>query len=247
MTGAGGGLGQWLAAGLGMAGAKVILSDVDPAQLSEVQETCRAAGITCEKVVQDLSQADGPQCLASAALKIWGGVDVLVNNAGINQREAILDVEPGTWDRIAAVNLKAPYFLSQQIARSMREQRRGAIINIGSLNVAVGLEGVSVYGAHKAALSQLTKAMSVEWTRYGIRVNCIAPGFMITPLSRPLWADDTRRDWILERTPMRRAGYANELVGLCQLLASPAGSFITGQTVYADGGWLGGTSWDVEE
>ena len=83
----------------------------------------------------------------------------------------------------------------------MRDRGSGAIINVGSLNVSIGLEGVSVYGAHKAALSQLTKAMSVEWTRYGIRVNCIAPGFMITPLSQPLWADDVRRHWILEVDP----------------------------------------------
>ena len=119
----------------------------------------------------------------------------------------------------------------------------GSIIHIGSLNNAIGLEGVSVYGAHKAALCQLAKSMSVEWTRHQIRVNAICPGFMLTPLSKPLWDDPQRGNWILERSLLRRPGYPEELIGTLQLLASNAGSFITGQTLYVEGGWLAGTPW----
>ena len=108
------------------------------------------------------------------------------------------------------------------------------------------MEGVSVYGAHKAALCQLAKSMAVEWAGRGIRVNALCPGFMLTPLSKPLWDDEVRGGWILERSLLRRPGYPEELIGTCLLLASRAGSFITGQTMYVDGGWLAGTPWSEE-
>ena len=119
----------------------------------------------------------------------------------------------------------------------------GSIIHIGSLTNAVGLDGVSVYGAHKAALCQLAKSMSIEWAKYRIRVNAVCPGFMLTPLSKPLWDDAQKGRWILDRSLLKRPGYPEKLVGMLLLLASDAGSFITGQTMYVEGGWLAGTSW----
>ena len=177
-------------------------------------------------------------------MKAFGRVDVLINNAGTNRREPIFEVTRKTWDLISAVDLRLPYELSREVAKVMAEhQTGGAIVHIGSLNNAIGLEGVSVYGAHKAALCQVAKSMAIEWARHRIRVNALCPGFLLTPLSKPLWDDPQKGSWILERSLMRRPGYPDELIGMLLLLASEAGSFITGQTMYVEGGWLAGTPW----
>lgn len=240
VTGAAGGLGSWLAAGLAAAGAHVLLSDHPNAAFDPVLEAIPgSSAFAC-----DLLEDGAPERLVEAALERHGRIDVLVNNAGINKREPIFDVARETWDRIAALNLRVPFELSRACARVMNDG--GSIIHIGSLNNAIGLEGVSVYGAHKAALCQLAKSMAIEWAGRGIRVNALCPGFMLTPLSKPLWDDELRGGWILERSLLRRPGYPEELIGTCLLLASRAGSFITGQAMYVDGGWLAGTPWSEE-
>jgi NAD(P)-dependent dehydrogenase (short-subunit alcohol dehydrogenase family) len=241
VTGAGGGLGSWLSAGLAAARAHVLLSDHPSASLEPVLEAVAAGGGSADAFQCDLLEDGAPERLVEAAIERHGRLDVLVNNAGINKREPIFDVARETWDRIAAVNLRVPFELSRASARVMGDG--GSIIHIGSLNNAIGLEGVSVYGAHKAALCQLAKSMAIEWAGRGIRVNALCPGFMLTPLSKPLWDDAVRGGWITERSLLRRPGYPEELVGTCLLLASRAGSFITGQTMYVDGGWLAGTPW----
>jgi NAD(P)-dependent dehydrogenase (short-subunit alcohol dehydrogenase family) len=173
----------------------------------------------------------------------FGRLDVLVNCAAVNRRMPILEMDVETYDSIMALDLRLPYFLSQRAARVMKEQGGGAIVNISSLNAAYALEHISVYGPAKAGLSQLTRVMALEWSEDGIRANAIAPGFMDTPLSAPIWADPDRRRWILNRVPVKRPGRPEELVGTCLLLASEAGSFLTGQTLYVDGGALAGGRW----
>jgi NAD(P)-dependent dehydrogenase (short-subunit alcohol dehydrogenase family) len=155
----------------------------------------------------------------------------------------ILEMDRETWDLITTIDLKAPYFLSQSAARVMRERGGGSIVNITSINFTYGLEHISVYGPAKAGLSQLTRVMALEWTQHGIRANAIAPGYMDTPLAAPIWADSDISRWIFNRVPMNRPGQPSELVGMCQLLASDAGSFITGQTFIVDGGFMAGGRW----
>jgi NAD(P)-dependent dehydrogenase (short-subunit alcohol dehydrogenase family) len=246
VTGAGGGLGSWLAAGLAAAGADVALSDHPSTPLGDIAQAIAGAGRSASEHVCDLLADDAPEALVEAVLERHGRLDVVVNNAGVNRREPIFEVKRDTWDRIAALNLRVPYELSRAAAKAMREHGGGAIVHIGSLNNAIGLQDVSVYGAHKAALCQLAKTMSIEWAEYGIRVNALCPGFMLTPLSKPLWDDPSRGPWIIERSLMRRPGYPHELVGCCLMLASHAGSFITGQSLYIDGGWLAGTPWNPD-
>jgi NAD(P)-dependent dehydrogenase (short-subunit alcohol dehydrogenase family) len=171
-------------------------------------------------------------------------LDILVNNAGVNRRERAFDVSRESWDLISTINLRIPYELSRAAARVMAEGDGGSIIQMGSLNNAVGLAGVTVYGAHKAGLCQLAKSMSVEWAEHKIRVNAICPGHMLTPLTVSLWDDPVRSAWLLERSLWKRPGFPEDLVGCCLLLASNAGSFITGQAIYIEGGWLAGTPWD---
>src|SRR5581483_1672992 len=244
VTGAGGGIGAWLSAGLAVAGATVLLTDHPNSPTTETGDAIRTAGGKAEEFACDLLQDDAAELVVDAALQRVGGIDILVNNAGVNRREPIFAVSRQSWDLIATLNLRVPYELSRAAAkRMMATGNEGAIVHIASLTNAIGLQGVSVYGAHKAAISPLAKSMAVEWARYKIRVNAICPGFMLTPLSKPLWDDPVRGGWILERSLLKRPGYPQELIGCLLLLVSPAGSFITGQTMYVDGGWLAGTPW----
>ena len=237
VTGAAGGIGRWLAAGLGAAGAAVVVSDIEGAALGDVAAALRAAGIEATAVVADLADETAPDALVDAAVEAFGGLHVVVNNAAVNRRGPILDMDGATWDRITRLDLRAPYFLSQRAARRMIEQGDGgSIVSISSVNAQYGLEQVSVYGPAKAALSQLMRVMALEWAPHGIRANAIAPGFMDTPLAAPVWADPDVHRWILNRVPAGRPGRPDELIGACLLLASDAGSFITGQTLVVDGG-----------
>jgi NAD(P)-dependent dehydrogenase (short-subunit alcohol dehydrogenase family) len=244
VTGAAGGIGRWLAAGLGAAGAAVLATDVDREGLDQLEASLTAAGVEWATVVVDLSDEDAPDRIVGAAIERLGGVDVLVNNAAVNRRMPMLEMDAATWDWIVRIDLRLPYFLSQRAARAMIEQGRGgSIIGISSLNAAYALEQISVYGPAKAGLSQLTRVMALEWAPQGIRANAIAPGFMDTPLAAPIWADPELSRWILNRVPLERPGLPAELVGACLLLASDAGSFLTGQTLYVDGGALAGGRW----
>jgi NAD(P)-dependent dehydrogenase (short-subunit alcohol dehydrogenase family) len=244
VTGAAGGIGRWLAAGLGAAGASVLVTDVDEAGLGEAKALLEAAGIDAAELAVDLGDDDAADRIVEAARERFGGMHVLVNNAAVNRRMPILDMDPETWDWITRIDLRVPYFLSQRAARAMVEQGEGgSIVNISSLNAAYGLEQISVYGPAKAGLSQLTRVMALEWSQHGIRANAIAPGFMDTPLAAPIWANPDISRWIMNRVPLERPGRPDELVGACLLLASEAGSFLTGQTLYVDGGALAGGRW----
>jgi NAD(P)-dependent dehydrogenase (short-subunit alcohol dehydrogenase family) len=242
VTGAGGGIGRWLAAGLGAAGARVFVTDYVDAALEEVRGTLVGAGIDTSAFACDLVDEDAPERIVSAARDLLGGIDVLVNCAAVNRRMPILEMDQETYDWIMSIDLRLPYFLSQAAARAM-SARGGAIVNISSLNFQYGLEHISVYGPAKAGLSQLTRVMALEWADQGIRANAIAPGYMDTPLAAPIWADPEVSRWIMNRVPMKRPGQPAELVATCQLLASDAGSFITGQTIIVDGGFLAGGRW----
>lgn len=247
VTGGGGDLGRILSAGLGMAGASLLLTDVKAQAMAESVDVLRAAGITSDAMEADLLALETPNRLVQAALDRFGRLDILVNCAGVNRRQPIADVTCEDYDWIMDVDLRAPYFISQAASRVMAAAGSGAIVNVGSLNSAVGLENVSVYGAAKGGLSQLTKVMAVEWSHLGIRANCLAPGFMLTQLSNPLWERGSPRQWMVDRIPMKRPGRPRELVGMCLLLASEAGSYITGQTFYVDGGFLAGSRWIADE
>jgi len=243
VTGAGGGIGRWLAAGLGAAGASVLVTDLDEGALEDCAETLAAAQLEVSAFACDLGEADAARRIVDAAVERFGGVDVLVNNAAVNRRLPIDEMDAETWDLITTIDLKVPYFLSQAAARAMRERGGGSIVSISSINFTYGLEHISVYGPAKAGLSQLTRVMALEWTQHGIRANAIAPGYMDTPLAEPIWADADISRWIFNRVPMDRPGQPRELVGMCQLLASDAGSFITGQTFIVDGGFMAGGRW----
>ncbi len=244
VTGAAGGIGRWLSAGLAAAGASVLATDVQEPGLVELCDTLRDAGATAAYVVADLDDVSAPDRLVATAVEQFGAIHVLVNNAAVNKRMPILEMDVETWDWITRLDLRVPYFLSQRAAREMIAQGTGgSIVSISSLNAGYALEQISVYGPAKAGLSQLSRVMALEWAEHGIRANAIAPGFMDTPLAAPIWNDPEVSRWILNRVPVERPGRPDELVGACLLLASDAGSFLTGQTLYVDGGASAGGRW----
>jgi 2-deoxy-D-gluconate 3-dehydrogenase len=246
VTGAGGGIGHILAIALAEAGAIIGLHDIALERLAEPQRAVTAAGGRPIALVADLGDVEACRRLIAEAHQRLGRLDVLINCAAINRRKPIVATTQDDFDTIVAVNLRSVYFLSQAAQPLMRDQGGGKIIHVGSINIFYGLDTVSVYGLAKAALAQLTKVMAVEWARDNIQVNCLAPGFMDTPLSRPVWADAARAGWLRSRIPARRPGQPEELLGAVLLLASTASSYLTGQTIIVDGGFLAGGSWEQD-
>jgi gluconate 5-dehydrogenase len=243
VTGASGDLGRAMAYGLALTGARLALSGRSLERLQALQSDLEARGTDVAGFPADLDDLQVIPSLVRGVIERFGRLDVLVNCAGINLRQPFLEVSPQDYDQIMHTNLRSVYFLCQAVVPQMMAQGGGAIINIGSLTSAVGLSEVSVYGMTKAALVQLTKTLAIELAEYNIRVNCICPGFMATRLTVPLWADSRRRQWMLDRLAVKRAGRPEDLIGILIYLASGASQYVTGQAIYVDGGFLAGGRW----
>lgn len=245
ITGASGGIGTALAVALAEVGATV---GVHGRTAQKVEEACRqvaAMGGKTIGLVADLTDVAANRQLIADAVQQLGQLDILINCAGMNRRKPVLEVTPDDYDTIMAVNLRSSYFLCQAAHPHLQAQGGGKIININSLNSTFGLGTISVYGASKAGLAQITRVMAVEWAKDNIQVNGIIPGFIRTPLTEgPLWGVEQRSKWLHERIPLRRPGEPADLVGAALLLAGPASDYITGTTILVDGGFLAGGSWE---
>ncbi len=247
LTGAGGGIGRVFAIALAEAGALVAAHERTAADLGDALDLAKDHAVAVAPYAADLSDVDACRALVQRVHAELGRIDVLVNCAATNARLAIEEMDPATFDRIVAVNLRAPYFLSQAVYPLMRDVGGGVIVNIGSVNIGYGLDVVSAYGATKGGIAQFTRAAAVEWAPDGIRVNCLVPGFIVTPMNEEaLWGQPRRREWILDRVPMGRPGRPEDLVGALLFLASDASAFMTGQTLIVDGGFLAGGSWEYQ-
>ncbi len=245
VTGASGGIGASLAIALAAAGAKVAVSGRRSDELERIREQIVQAGGEAVCLVADLMSNDACRKLIADAHGQLGRLDILVNCAGMNRRKPISEVTEDDYDTIMQVNLRSIYFLCQAAHPIMQKQGGGKIINVGSLTSSIGLGSTSVYGATKAAVAQLTKTMAVEWAKDNIQVNCLAPGFIITPLTeKSLWADEAKRNWLLGRIPAGRGGAPGDMAGVCVLLASRASDYLTGQMITIDGGVLAGGRWE---
>jgi NAD(P)-dependent dehydrogenase (short-subunit alcohol dehydrogenase family) len=249
VTGASGGIGGAIAEALAGAGARVALSGTNVERLQETRRRIEAEGGDAVIVRADLGTvAACRQLAADAQDALSGRLDILFNNAGTTRRRALSEFTEDDYTFLMDVNLRSAFFLSQAAHPLMRARGGGKIVNIGSMTSFVGLGTTGVYGMTKAALAQLTKTMAVEWAPDNIQVNCLAPGFILTPLTAAgLFGDPKRRGWIESRTPMRRPGTPEDLIGTALLLAAPASAFLTGQVIAVDGGFLAGGSWDAAE
>lgn len=207
VTGATGGIGFAVADALSAAGATVVLHGRRPAPLAAAAAQLSNRGRRGDRRF-DLTDPEAVATLVPRVLAKVGDLRVLVNCAGVNYRQPTLTVDSETYDRILAVNLRAPFFLSQEAARHMVRKGGGRIVNVGSLTTTIGLSGITVYGLTKAALGQMTRQLAVEWAAQGILVNCVLPGFIRTRLTEEVWADERRRRWMLDRIPLQRGGEA---------------------------------------
>jgi len=247
LTGAGGGIGHALGAALAGAGASVALHARTREKLQGMADDIARAGGKTVCLTAELGDLAAARKLVSDARDAFGRLDILVNCAAMNRRKPIAQVTEEDWDEIMAVDLKSLYFMSQAAHAIMRVQKSGKIIHIGSVNSSFALGTVSVYGAAKGAVAQLTKVMAVEWAHDNIQVNCVIPGFVATPLSKALWADPYKANWMRSRIPARRPAQPEEMAGAVLTLAAPASSYITGTTIVVDGGVLAGGWWEPDE
>ena len=187
-------------------------------------------------VAADVTEAKGIDSAFDAAQRALGRVDILINNAGVEQLCASLDVTESLWDRIVDTNLKGAFFCAQAAARRMTHG--GSIINICSLTSEVGVAGAAAYGASKSGLAGLTRALATEWAADGIRVNGIGPGYFRTALTESFYRDPEWESAMLNKIPLRRFGQLHDLGGAAVFLCSDAAAYVTGQILYVDGGFL---------
>lgn len=238
VTGASRGIGQAMAMGLAEAGADMALVARTSAALEQTAGMVRDLGRTALVVPADVSRTESIRQVVDRVLAEYGRIDILLNAAGTQARKPALEMTEEDWDTVTTLNLKTVYFFSKAVAPFMIAAGKGKIINIASLTASIGIPNVSAYAAAKGGVLSVTRAMAVEWARQGINVNAIAPGYFRTELTRRMWEDPARSEWIVGRTPMGRWGDLEDLKGTAVFLASEASDFITGQLINVDGGWL---------
>jgi Dehydrogenases with different specificities (related to short-chain alcohol dehydrogenases) len=240
ITGSGTGLGEGYAHIFTEVGATVICADINTDAAGKVVKDIVAQGGKAEAVKVDVTSQQSIDAMVAEVVKKHGRIDVLLNNAGVEDIAAFQDVTPAQYDKIHAVNLRGTFFVAQAVAKEMKKSGGGKIINIGSLGSYIGLARSSVYCSTKGGVVQLSKTMALELAADNIQVNCIAPGYYITPMTMPFFNNPERRAWIEERIPLGRWGTVADLAGPILFLASAASNYITGVTINVDGGWLAG-------
>lgn len=238
VTGASSGIGRAMAGFLAEAGAGVVLLARRERELAAAAREISSGGRCAEYVSADLAERDGLHGIAAECLARAGGrVDGVVNAAGVNLREPVEEISRQSWDLTLDLNLSVPFFLSREFVPGMRERGYGRIINIASLQSARAFPNGLPYGASKGGVCQLTRAMAEAWSRFGICANAIAPGFFPTGLTAPVFEDAAARERAAAQTAIGRNGELEDLAGVTVFFASPASAYITGQTLFVDGGF----------
>ncbi len=236
VTGSSRGLGRAMAEGLAQAGARVLINGLDAARAEATALALRQAGHQADVAAFDVT--DEAQIVATFnRLDAQGtAVDILVNNAGIQLRKPMVELSTAEWQRVIDTNLTSAFVIGREAARRMLPRGHGKIINIGSLMSSLGRATVAPYTAAKGGIKLLTQAMAAEWAASGIQANAIGPGYMLTEMNQALIDNPSFNAWVVGRTPSRRWGRPDELVGTAVYLASAASDYVNGQIVYVDGG-----------
>jgi NAD(P)-dependent dehydrogenase (short-subunit alcohol dehydrogenase family) len=232
------GIGRAIAHGLAEAGADVVCTSRRAEQVEAAAKEIEELGRKTARITSDVSDLSSLETLRDECVSTFGKVDILVNCAGRTKRGPTVDFTEEDWDAIIDTNLTGTLRSCQVFGRHMLERKYGRIINIASLSTYVALFEVAAYSASKAAVGSLTKSLAIEWAKDGVNVNAIAPGVFVTPLNTKLLNETPRGQEFLVRTPAARFGKVEELAGAAVFLASDAASFVTGEILVVDGGFL---------
>jgi NAD(P)-dependent dehydrogenase (short-subunit alcohol dehydrogenase family) len=241
VSGASRGIGRAIAEGFAQRGARVIITGREAATL---QKTARE--ISSYPIVCDVADSKAIDRLVKTALGEFGHIDTLINVAGVNRRMLAENLSEADYDFILDINLKGPFLLSLAVGKAMLARGQGKQINIVSLNNDRPLKGVMPYAMSKSGLEQMTRSLAMEWGPRGVRVNAIAPGFVLTDLSKKLWSQPQMQEWGQTNTPLKRLGQPEDMIGAAVFLASEASAWMTGQTLYVDGGFSAGLVWPID-
>lgn len=239
------GIGGAIARGFAENGARVIITGRDAETLRASAEAMSTPDNRVAFEVCDVASASAIREVVAKVREDHGRIDTLVNVAGVNRRKNVEEVTEDDYDFILDINLKGAFLMAQEVGKVMIAQQSGSQIQIGSLNNYAPLTGVAPYAMSKGGLLSMTRSLALEWGKHGIRVNNLAPGFILTDLTRKLWSDPTMQDWAKTNTPLGRLGEVEDLVGTAIFLASDAAAFLTGQTIFVDGGMSAGIHWPI--
>ncbi|MBT2498795.1 SDR family oxidoreductase [Agromyces sp. ISL-38] len=238
VTGSSRGIGRAIAAGLAEAGATVVLNGLDPDRL-ERRHAAFALAYGDERVASRAFDVTDAAATAEGIASIErdvGPLAILVNNAGVQHREPMLDLDVADWERVLRVNLTSAFLVGREAARHMIPRGAGKIINVASVQADLARPTIAPYTASKGGIRNLTRAMTAEWAAHGLQINAIAPGYIHTEMTQNLVDDESFNSWILGRTPAHRWGSVEDLVGPAVWLASDGSNFVNGQVVFIDGG-----------
>ena len=238
VTGSSRGLGRAIAGGLAAAGANLILNGSDAGRLATAAAEMRADGMTVHEAPFDITD----EAAIVAAFERFDAeglaVDILVNNAGIQLRKPMVELTTPEWQKVIDTNLTSAFVIGREAAKRMIKRGHGKIINIGSLTSELARATVAPYTVAKGGIKMLTRAMAAEWAEHGLQANAIGPGYMLTDMNEALVNNPQFDAWVKGRTPARRWGRPEELIGTAVFLASDASGYVNGQIIYVDGGML---------
>lgn len=239
------GIGKALAQGFASRGSTVVITGRERSSIESTTRELSAHGNVIP-LVCDVAKNEDIERVVSEIHNRFGRIDTLLNVAGVNKRKKVETFTPEEYDFILDINLRGSFFTALEVGKRMiASGKGGAIINIDSLNTSSPLRGVLPYAISKAGISMMTRGLATEWGRYGIRVNALAPGFILTDMTNQLWSDPTMQKWAYSNTPLQRLGEVNDLIGTALFLASRGSAFMTGQVLYVDGGFSAGTLWPI--
>ena len=236
ITGSSAGIGYALAGGLASAGARIVLNGRDAGKLARAADALRGEGAFVLTMPFDASDGAAVTEGVAAIEAECGAIDILVNNAGMQLRAPLEKYEEANWHRLMKTNVDSVFLVGQAVARHMIERRRGKIINVCSVQSELGRPGIAPYTASKGAVKMLTKGMAIDWGPHGLQVNGLGPGYFKTELNQALVDNPEFTQWLVNRTPSRRWGDVQDLVGAAIFLASDASNFVNGHILYVDGG-----------
>ncbi len=236
ITGASRGLGRHMASVLAKAGADLVITSRQTDHLSELESEIKATGRKVLSLALDVRNLESIRSMVTAAEAAYGRVDILLNNAGCNVRKLAMDVTWEDWNLVLDTNLRGSFFVAQEVARRMIPRGYGRIINIGSVTSVSGFAGLGPYGASRGGIRQLTMSLADDWGKYGVTVNCLAPGWFCTEQNKVMFEDKEWVEYLSDRIPVKRPGEMRDLDGAVVFLASESSRYVTGQTLLVDGG-----------